>query len=110
MQLRAAENIFLDSIMSSGGYVYIVSNKHRTVLYIGVTNDIRRRVYEHKNCEGSKFTSLYNCRYLVYYEWFSEILHAIEREKQLKNWHREWKLNLIKLENPEMKDLYEDLF
>ncbi len=92
----------------SGGYTYIMSNKIRTVFYIGVTSDIRNRVFKHKKGRGSIFTSKYKCHYLVYYEWFQYINHAIEREKQLKNWHRDWKINLIKEQNPEMKDLYNE--
>ncbi|MBU0696851.1 MAG: GIY-YIG nuclease family protein [Bacteroidetes bacterium] len=91
-----------------GGFTYIMSNKTRTVFYIGVTSNIRARVFEHKEGNGSVFTSKYRCYYLVYYEWFQYINHAIEREKQLKNWHRQWKINLIKEQNPEMKDLYDE--
>ena len=96
--------------MHSGGYTYIMSNEYRNVFYIGVTSNIRGRVYEHKSGEGSKFTSKYRCYFLVHYEWFQIITHAIEREKQLKNWHRDWKINLIKEENPLMIDLYDSLW
>jgi putative endonuclease len=89
-------------------YVYIMSNVHRTIFYIGVTSNIQTRVWQHKNGEGGKFTSSYNCHYLLYYEEFNHINKAIDREKNLKNWHREWKLNLIKTENPEMIDLAAD--
>jgi putative endonuclease len=82
-----------------------MSNKTRTTLYIGVTNDLERRVREHKNGTGSEFTSKYKLFDLLYYEHISDISTAIQREKQLKNWHREWKLNLIKTLNPEMVDL-----
>jgi len=92
-----------------GGYVYIITNKYRTVLYIGVTSDIRQRIYNHKEGNGSKFTAKYKCKYLVYYEWIPDIGFAIEREKQLKNWHRDWKFNLIRSVNPTMKDLYDEL-
>jgi putative endonuclease len=92
------------------GYVYIMSNKNRTTFYIGVTNDIARRVAEHKEGSGSKFTAKYKLHDLVYYEVIYDIEQAIRREKQLKNWHREWKLNLIKELNPEMKDLSETVF
>ncbi len=93
--------------MSKTGYVYIMSNKNKTTLYIGVTNNLERRVAEHKNGTGSKFTSKYNLVELIYFEIFSEIGKAIERETKLKNWHRDWKINLIKSINPEMKDLAE---
>ena len=89
-------------------YVYIMSNKIRTTLYIGVTNDIERRVKEHKNGEGSKFTHKYNLHELLYFETFNDIEQAITREKQLKNWHREWKFNLIKQQNPNLKNLTDD--
>ena len=90
-------------------YVYIVSNKHRTTFYIGVTNDIKRRVSEHKEFRGSDFCKRYNITDLMYFEMCNDIHQAIAREKQLKNWHREWKINLIKSVNPEMKDLFFDL-
>ena len=84
-----------------------MSNKNRTTFYIGVTNNLEKRVIEHKGGTGSKFTSRYNLYDLVYYEIIADIEQAIKREKQLKKWHREWKLNLIKTVNPELKDLSE---
>ena len=96
--------------MKKAGYVYIVSNKNRSTFYIGVTNDIERRMLEHKSGNGSKFTKKYNLHDLLYFEMILGFAQAIEREKQLKNWHREWKINLIKSENPEMKDLAADWF
>ncbi len=90
-------------------YIYIVSNKHRTVLYIGVTSNLRNRIAEHKEGTGSSFTTKYKVTDLVYFEEFIDINEAISREKQLKNWHREWKINLIKEMNPEMTDLFWDL-
>lgn len=92
----------------TNAFVYIMSNQYKTVLYIGVTNDLERRVWEHKTGQGSDFTSKYRAFHLVYYEVISSISLAIKREKQLKNWHREWKLNLIKELNPELKDLAAD--
>lgn len=86
-------------------YVYIVSNKNRTTFYIGVSNSISRRVNEHASGVGSKFTKQYNCSDLVYFEHFGQIGEAIAREKQLKNWKREWKLELIRTINPELKTL-----
>ena len=86
-------------------YVYILSNKNRTVLYIGITNDLERRVAEHKNGIGSSFTKRYNAHELLYYEIHNDIKQAIAREKQLKEWKREWKLDLIKTMNVEMIDL-----
>lgn len=91
-------------------YVYIISNMGHTVFYIGVTNNIKRRILEHKKGAGSDFTSKYNLKYLLYYEIFDDMNNAIKREKSLKNWHRDWKMNLIKEKNPEMKDLAHDWF
>ena len=89
-------------------WVYILSNKNKT-LYIGVTNNLHRRIYEHKLRLKEGFTKKYWINKLVYYEEFSDSYSAIKREKQLKNWHRQWKLNLIKEFNPEFKDL-SDIF
>ena len=91
------------------GIVYILSNKNRTTLYVGVTNDIVKRLYEHRYENGSNFTSRYNCYDLIYYELQLTIEAAIAREKQLKNWRRQWKINLIKSINPELKDLSEEV-
>ena len=88
------------------GYVYILSNKRRTTLYIGVTNNISKRVWEHKIGKGGAFTSKYKLKYLMYAEEYDSISDAIAREKQLKRWHREWKWNLIKELNPTLEDLY----
>lgn len=85
-------------------YVYIMTNESKT-LYIGVTNDILRRVYEHKNKLLDGFSKKYNISKLVYFEVFTSIEDAIKREKQLKNWHRQWKINLIESTNKEWKDL-----
>jgi putative endonuclease len=94
---------------AKGGYFYIVSNPHRTTLYIGVTDSLRNRSWQHKNGEGSKFTKKYNCTDLVYFECFEDIESAISREKQVKTWKRAWKEALIKSVNPEMRDLYDDV-
>lgn len=88
-------------------FVYIMSNYTRTTLYIGVTTDLERRVLEHKTGLGSVFTGKYRLKYLLYFEEIWDIQQAIEREKQLKNWHREWKWNLIKEQNPALIDLSE---
>ena len=85
-------------------YIYILSNKYNNVLYIGVTNNLIRRIYEHKNRLVEGFTEKYNVDKLVYFENISDINTAIAREKQLKNWRKEKKLNLINLKNPEWKD------
>lgn len=91
-------------------YVYILSNKMRTVLYIGVTNDIERRIFEHKTGHGSSFAQKYNLTDLLYYEEYPSSVDAIAREKQLKNWHREWKWNLIKKVNKNLMDLSKEWF
>lgn len=92
-----------------GSYsVYIMTNVNNNVLYIGVTNNLERRVWEHKNGEGGVFTSKYKCVKLVYYEDFRTIDAAIKREKNLKDWKREWKDNLIYKSNPEFRDLSAD--
>lgn len=85
-----------------------MSNFSRSVLYIGVTNDIRLRALQHKNREGCVFTSKYKCYYLLHFEEYFQINEAIAREKQLKNWQRKWKDELIKKENPKLKDLSAD--
>ena len=85
-------------------YVYILSNTHKT-LYIGVTNNLVRRMYEHKHKLIDGFSKKYNLNKLVYFEQCNSIKDAIKREKQLKNWHRGWKINLIESINPEWKDL-----
>jgi len=79
------------------------------MLYIGVTSDLKKRITEHTDDLGSSFTRKYNLKFLIYFEEFSDINQAIAREKQLKNWHKDWKWNLVKSLNPELKDLYEDL-
>ena len=78
-------------------------------LYIGVTNDLIRRVYEHKNGLVEGFTKKYNVKNLIYYEATTDVNGALQREKQLKKWNRKWKLDLIESENPNWKDLSEDL-
>ncbi len=90
-------------------YVYILSNRLRTTFYIGVTNNLALRIEQHKSGYGSAFTRKYKLTDLVYYEVFESIRDAITREKQLKNWHRGWKIRLIKSINPEMIDLSDEI-
>ena len=85
-------------------FVYILSNANRTI-YIGVTNNLERRIAQHKLGEFEGFTKKYSVHLLVYYEWFSDIQEAIRREKQLKKWNRAWKLELIEKKNPQWVDL-----
>lgn len=86
-------------------FVYIITNQYRTTFYIGVTANLHNRVAEHENGIGSTFTKKYNLKDLIYFEEFSDINQAIAREKQLKNWHKEWKINLIKEKNPSLSTL-----
>ena len=89
-------------------YVYILTNKHNSVLYTGVTNDLVRRVYEHKNhLDKKSFTSRYNVEKLVFYEQTNNVESAIQREKQIKSWKRDKKIALIIKSNPRFFDLYE---
>lgn len=90
-------------------YVYIITNKTNSTFYIGITNDISRRTYEHKNKFVAGFSKQYNLTKLVYVEQYPDVKEAISREKQLKNWHRDWKINLIKQMNPTFEDLSEKL-
>ena len=84
-------------------YVYIMTNKHKNVLYVGITNSLWRRVYEHENGLIEGFTKKYNCHYLIYYEHFTNIDLAIKREKEIKGWRREKKDALIATTNPQFK-------
>jgi len=90
-------------------YVYLLANKHNNVLYTGVTSDLIRRVYEHKNKLVKGFTQKYNVDRLVYYEACANIVVAIEREKQIKAWSRKKKDDLINALNPEWDDLYHSI-
>ena len=90
-------------------YVYILASKRNGTLYIGVTNNLIKRIYEHKNNLVEGFTQRYSVHKLVYFEETSDINSAIKREKQLKKWNRKWKLELIEKKNPNWKDLYEAL-
>ena len=90
-------------------YFYIMTNKRNTVLYAGVTNDLKRRVYEHKEGLVEGFTSKYNVAKLVYYEVFDDAENAILREKQVKGGSRQRKLELVNSINEEWRDLYEEL-
>ncbi|MEA3391662.1 MAG: GIY-YIG nuclease family protein [Candidatus Marinimicrobia bacterium] len=84
-------------------YIYILSNFTQKVLYTGVTNDLARRLYEHRYLEKRSFCYRYRCYYLLYYDWYQDINQAIDREKQIKRWGRQKKINLIRSINPGMK-------
>jgi putative endonuclease len=89
-------------------FVYIVSSKGR-VLYIGFTNVLARRVFEHKSGLIEGFTKKYNVNKLVYYEVLPDLKSAVKRERQLKNWHRKWKIKLIESMNKDWRDLYSEI-
>ncbi|MBV8755566.1 MAG: GIY-YIG nuclease family protein [Hyphomicrobiales bacterium] len=88
-------------------YVYLLASRRYGTLYLGVTNNLVRRVYEHKTKAAPGFTKRYNVDRLVWFEIHDEILSAIEREKKLKKWRRDWKIRLIEESNPNWADLYE---
>jgi putative endonuclease len=93
-----------------GGWVYIMTNRPDGTLYVGVTNNIIRRAYEHRTGTIDGFTKRYALHQLVFLEWHDDILSAIQREKNLKEWPRAWKTRLIGHTNPEWHDLYSGLF
>ncbi len=90
-------------------YVYIMASRRNGTLYIGVTNDLIRRVYEHKNNGVEGFTETYRVHKLVYWEQSDNIESALQREKQLKKWNRQWKIALIEKQNSNWQDMYEQL-
>ena len=90
-------------------YVYILSSKKRGTLYVGVTSNLQKRIYEHKNGIVEGFTKMYGVHCLVYYEVARDAETALMRERQIKKWNRAWKLKLIEEQNPEWEDLYVNL-
>jgi putative endonuclease len=95
--------------MEKNFYVYILASQPNSTLYIGVTSDLIKRIWEHRNKLVEGFSKKYNVSQLVYYECFQDAEHAIKREKRLKKYNRKWKTDLIEKTNPIWKDLYEDL-
>jgi putative endonuclease len=91
------------------GYIYLMANKPNGTIYLGVTNDIARRVYEHRNGLIDGFTKKYGCTLLVWYQRFDDIQAARNREYQMKSWKRAWKLRLIEEMNPQWRDLFDEL-
>jgi putative endonuclease len=89
--------------------VYILATERNGTLYTGVTSNLTQRVWQHRNNEAEGFTKKYSVHLLVYYELHEEMAAAIQREKQIKAWRREWKLNLIEEKNPEWNDLWKDV-
>ncbi|WP_416795685.1 GIY-YIG nuclease family protein [Ciceribacter azotifigens] len=92
------------------GFVYIMTNHKHGTLYIGVTSDLERRIYEHREELVKGFTSTYGLKRLVWYEEHQSIGTAIQREKSLKRWYRRWKIELIESLNPDWRDLYRELW
>jgi putative endonuclease len=90
-------------------FVYVLASRKNGTLYVGVTNDLIRRVYEHRNDLVEGFTKRYGVHLLVYHESTSDVAAAIQREKQIKKWNRAWKIELIEQLNPEWRDLYNEL-
>jgi putative endonuclease len=90
-------------------WIYILTNKPGGTLYVGVANDLVRRVYEHRNGFVAGFTKRYGLKRLVYFEQFDDIQTAIQREKNIKHWPREWKIDLIVSQNPDWRDIYDEI-
>jgi putative endonuclease len=90
-------------------WVYIMASQRNGTLYVGVTNDLARRAWQHRTGQGSQFTAKYKVTCLVWSERHGDVAEAISREKQIKKWERRWKLELIERSNPTWRDLYEEL-
>lgn len=90
-------------------YIYIMASKKNGTLYIGITNNLIRRVYEHRSNLIGGYTQKYSVHDLVYFEHTNDVVAAIQREKQLKKWNRKWKIELIEGENPDWRDLYYEI-
>lgn len=89
--------------------VYILANKKRGTLYVGVTSNLQKRIWEHRNKLVKGFTEKYDCNRLVYFEQAEDVMSALNREKRLKRWRRDWKIELIEKNNLSWRDLYESL-
>ncbi len=90
-------------------YVYILASQKNGTLYTGVTNNLTKRIFQHKNSNVSSFTEKYSVKFLVYFEIHKNIVTAIQREKRIKKWNRQWKIELIQKNNPNWQDLYPNL-
>ncbi len=97
------------TLSMAGGFVYMMSNKRGGILYVGVTSDLVKRVYEHRSGVVAGFTKRYGLKRLVWFEQYDDIRNAIQRDKTMKHWPRAWKVRLIHAMNPEWRDLYDDL-
>ena len=95
--------------MKKSYYVYILASRRNGTLYIGITSDLTRRIWQHKKKLVKGFTEKYDVDKLVYFEEYNDVDIAIQREKRLKEWKRKWKLDLIEKDNPDWKDLYSDI-
>jgi putative endonuclease len=95
--------------MKRGGWVYIMTNRPNGILYIGVTSDLARRVYDHREGALEGFMRKHGLKRLVWYEWHDDIVGAIQREKSMKRWLRAWKTRTIRAINPDWRELYEEL-
>ena len=108
-ELVPAIHAFQNRSMSKGGYVYILTNRPNGVLYVGVTNDLVRRIYEHRSGYVDGFTKRHGLKCLVYFEQFEDIRAAIQQEHNIKHWPRAWKVRKIMIRNPDWNDLYDTL-
>jgi len=99
----------LQTIRMSRGYVYFLTNRPNGILYVGVTNDLVRRIYEHRSAAVDGFTRRYGLKRLVYFERFDDIRDAIQQEHNIKHWPRAWKVRKIIASNPDWNDLYEEI-
>ena len=95
--------------MSKQYYVYLITNERYGTLYVGITNDLVRRIYEHREGTVQGFSKQHGLSRLVWFEAHDDVLAAIEREKAVKRWRRDWKMNLIQVMNPNWDDLYESI-
>ena len=99
----------LQYLQMAGGYIYFMTNKRNGILYVGVTSDLVRRVFEHRSSFVPGFTKRYGLKRLVYFEQFATIQDAIQREHNIKHWSRTWKVRLILADNPNWNDLYDSI-
>ncbi len=104
--LGPAIHVFHDRPMTVGGYVYILTNRPNGILYVGVMNDLVRRIFEHRSGFVDGFTKQHGLKRLVYFETFDDIRAAIQREHNIKHWPRAWKVRKIVVANPDWDDLY----
>ncbi|BAI97760.1 nuclease [Sphingobium sp. TA15] len=95
--------------MSKPGYVYIMASRRNGTLYLGVTSDLVKRAWQHRNGLGSEFSAEYRCHFLVWYEAYDDLQEARLRKLRMKKWKRDWKLRLIETANPGWRDLFEDV-